>query len=141
MILYLLTLAIGILISIMVGFNGELGIRIGNLEGVVFVNVLGLVVTLITLIFLRKTWKPFRNIAPIYFMGGMVGTFLLVMNNVCFKALGASLTIAMGIIGQIIMSSLIDNYGLFEMKKYPFRKKKLIGIAFMLLGIYIMVKI
>lgn len=46
--------------------------------------------------------------------------------------------VALGLLGQAVTSMLIDGLGLFGMRKYPFRKSSLIGLAFSAAGILVM---
>lgn len=46
--------------------------------------------------------------------------------------------IALGLAGQMIAALLIDTFGLLGMKKHPFRKSSLAGLACSLLGLIVM---
>ncbi|NLK43666.1 MAG: EamA-like transporter family protein, partial [Tissierellia bacterium] len=59
-------------------------------------------------------------------------------NNICFSNLGASLTLSLGVFGQLLLSSVIDHFGLMGMDVYKFQPKKLIGFSIILIGIVIM---
>ncbi|MEJ9170093.1 DMT family transporter, partial [Bacillus thuringiensis] len=59
-------------------------------------------------------------------------------NNISFSVLGASITIALSLLGQSIASIVIDHFGLLGMKVAKCEKKKLIGLCFISSGIIIM---
>ena len=46
--------------------------------------------------------------------------------------------IALGLAGQMITALIIDTFGLFGMKKHPFRKSSVAGLVFSLAGILVM---
>jgi transporter family-2 protein len=52
--------------------------------------------------------------------------------------LGVAVPLALGLLGQSVVSILIDNYGWLGMKKRPFQKKKLFGTLLTSLGIIVM---
>lgn len=62
----------------------------------------------------------------------------VVLNNICFSNLGVTLTLALSLFGQLIMSNLVDHFGLFNMPKIKFKKEKLIGFSIITLGIVVM---
>ncbi len=61
------------------------------------------------------------------------------LNNLCFNSIGASLTLSLGIFGQLVLASFIDHYGLFGLDIYKFKKKKFVGFFIILLGLITMI--
>ncbi|NCB32011.1 MAG: EamA-like transporter family protein, partial [Clostridia bacterium] len=61
-----------------------------------------------------------------------------VFNNLTFAALGVSATLAIGLLGQVGTSALIDQFGWFGVKRRPFRPKHLISFGLILAGIVVM---
>jgi len=128
---------LGILITLMLSINGILAGNIGSLSTLPIIHIAGLLTVSIWLFFVKE--KRTGEKIPVYLnFGGMLGIFLVLMNNRCFESLGASLTLSLGIIGQTIGSILADTIGVLGMKKYPFNPKKLIGLSLLFLGIVIM---
>ncbi|WP_097027023.1 DMT family transporter [Clostridium peptidivorans] len=129
---------IGALISVMLMFNGTLSAASGNYTSSVIIHIVGLVfITLVMLI--NKSKIKLKKDIPIYlYSAGAIGVFTVLFNNLSFLKLGASLTIALGLLGQSLSSIVIDHFGLLEMQIYKFEKRKLIGLLFIILGIFIM---
>lgn len=129
---------IGVLISIMVAFNGVLDGYLGNYLSVLVIHIVGLIS--ISIILISRKEKPvFMKEAPYYlYSGGGVGILLVLVNNICFASLGASLTLSLGVFGQLVLSSAIDHFGLMGMDVYKFQKEKLVGFVIILIGIIIM---
>lgn len=129
---------IGIIIALMVSFNGILAQGIGNYESVFIIHLVGLVSVIILLV-LRKEKIRFKERVPIYlFSAGAIGVFVVLFNSLCINKIGVSLTLALGLFGQSIAAVIIDHFGILGMKKNKFEKKKLIGFTFVFAGILLM---
>ena len=129
---------IGLIISIMVTFNGTLDSYTGNYLSILIIHIVGLI-TITFILLIKKEKIGFNKKLPVYmFSGGAIGVFLVLLNNICFGSLGVSLTLSLGVFGQLVLSIVIDHFGLFGMKQYKFNKKKLIGFTIMLIGIVVM---
>jgi transporter family-2 protein len=130
---------IGLLITIMVTFNGILSTYTDSYQSLLIIHIMGLITVIIILITKKQTLKVSKNI-PIYlFSGGLIGVLVVFLNNLCFNALGASLTLSLGVFGQLILASFIDHYGLFGLDVYKFKKKKILGFGIILLGLVAMI--
>lgn len=129
---------IGVLITIMVTFNGVLDSYLTGYLSILVIHIVGLIA--IAFIFLFKKEKiQFKEKLPIYlFSSGAIGVVMTFLNNICFAYLGASLTLALGVLGQLIVASVIDHFGLLGMKAYKFNNKKIIGFIIIIVGITIM---
>lgn len=129
---------IGILIAIMVAFNGALDNQVGTYLATFIIHLVGLITIILILIFKKQKFLINEKL-PIYlFSAGAMGVFVVSFNNICFNKLGASLTLSLGIIGQLVLSCIIDHFGFLGMKVYKFKKKKLIGFAIIFIGIVVM---
>ncbi|MCK5130498.1 MAG: DMT family transporter, partial [Clostridiales bacterium] len=62
----------------------------------------------------------------------------IVFSSIAFGKISVSAILAIGLFGQSITSIVIDQYGIFGMPKTIFAKKKFFGLAFVILGIMIM---
>lgn len=130
---------VGFLIAIMVTINGILAGYVGDYSATVIIHMVGLLVTAI--IVMAKGLKiKIRKDMPLYwFSGGLIGAVMTIANTVCFAALGVSLTLALGLVGQLIVSAIIDHYGLFGLTISKFKKEKILGFLIILIGITTMV--
>jgi len=134
----LLSGLIGILITVMLVFNGTLSKNTGNYSSIVIIHLTGLICISCILLIKKRKLKLYNNI-PIYlYSAGAIGVFTVLLNNLSFNYIGASLTLALGLLGQSITSIVIDHYGLLGAEVYKFKKQKLIGLTIITLGIIIM---
>ncbi|MBS5886885.1 DMT family transporter [Clostridium sp.] len=133
-----LSLFTGILITIMVSFNGVLSQAIGNYSSSLIIHLSGFIILLV-IILLKKYKISFKKKLPIIlYSAEVIGVFTVIFNNISFKGLGASLTISLALLGQTISSFIIDSYGLMGMKKVRFENKKIFGLSIITSGIIIM---
>ncbi|WP_291632828.1 DMT family transporter [Clostridium sp.] len=131
---------IGILIAIMVTFNGVLSNYTDQYVSILIIHIVGLIALIIILLLKKEKLRQIQNI-PIYlFSAGLIGVLMVFLNNLCFNYLGASLTLSLGIFGQLVLACFIDHYGLFSLNIYRFKKKKIIGFFIILSGLVIMIR-
>jgi bacterial/archaeal transporter family-2 protein len=134
----LLSLLIGAIIAVMVAINGELSGSLGNYFSLIIIHLLGFLVILGIMVF-KKIKLSFRNGLPLYlYSAGAISVFTVMFNNLSYAALGVSLPIALGLLGQIITSLAFDHYGILGMPKIRFKKKKIVGLLIIVIGISIM---
>lgn len=133
-----LSLLIGILIAIMVAFNGELSNGIGNYSSLIVIHILGYAL-LVFLMLYKKIKIPFKMTLPLWlYSAGAIGVATVLINNITYSSIGVSLPVALGLLGQSLTSIVFDHYGLLGMPKVEFNKKKLIGIIVIIIGVCIM---
>ena len=145
----IISAGIGALISIMILFNGAMSNTVGNGMALLLIHFTGLI-TLI-LVFLSQRVSKRNNLIgdaqnlgelkniPLYlFSAGAIGIFIVTFNNVSFLNIGMSLTLALGLLGQALIALVFDHYGFLGMKKVKFRRKKLIGLGMITIGIIVM---
>lgn len=130
---------IGILVAIMVTFNGVLANYTGQYVSILIIHTVGLIALIIILILKKEKFKLQKNLPVYLFSGGLIGVFVVFLNNLCFNYLGASLTLSLGIFGQLLLACFIDHYGLFGLNIYKFKKKKTIGFFIISLGLVTMI--
>ncbi len=134
----LASIFIGALIGLMVYFNGILSAYMGNYTSSVVVHLVGLIGCIFMLIVTKSKLKYDKKLSIFLYSGGVIGVFTVLFTNIGFLSLGASITIALSLLGQTISAIIIDNYGLLNTTVIKFNKKKLIGLSIIILGIIIM---
>lgn len=129
----------GALVAVMILFNGVLANAFGNYSSSVIIHVVGLVTITLVLVLSGSKKKAPTGRSPLYlYSAGIIGVFTVVFTNIGFSALGVSATIALGLLSQTLVSVIIDHFGLFGMKMIRFEKKKIVGLAVILLGVITM---
>lgn len=134
----ILSLLIGILVAVMIAFNGRLSSSVGTYSSLVLIHILGYF-SLVVVMLLKKIKIPFKMNLPLYlYSAGAISVFTVLFNNISFTQIGVSLPVALGLFGQIITSLVFDHYGLLGMSKIKFNKKKILGFIIIIFGIFIM---
>ncbi|MDO5516775.1 MAG: DMT family transporter [Clostridium sp.] len=134
----ILSLLIGMLIAVMVAFNGELSAGIGNYSSLVVIHVLGYA-ALVVFMMIKKIKIPFKMTQPLWlYSAGVISVFTVMFNNISYPVLGVSLPVSLGLLGQTVTSLVFDHFGLLGMPVVKFNKKKIIGIFIIICGVLIM---
>ena len=135
---YFLSLLTGVLISVMIAFNGRLTGQYGAYSATVIIHITGLI--LITGMSLIKREQLFskRHVWFLY-LGGAIGVLTTVFNNIAFGRISVSAILALGLFGQSVTGLIIDRFGLFGMSKRSFTVRKIYGLLLILAGIASMI--
>jgi transporter family-2 protein len=118
----------------MVAFNGVLTEQYGVYSATVIIHIAGfLLITLMTII---NRENPFSKRQAWYlYLAGAIGVATTVFNNLAFSRISVSSIMALGLFGQSITGLIIDQYGLMNMPKHTFQKRKTYGLFLILCGI------
>ncbi|WP_042274297.1 DMT family transporter [[Clostridium] dakarense] len=135
---YIISVFTGALLALMVSLNGTVGNASGNYASSVIIHVIGLVGIIIVLIATKSKIKNLKNIPFYMYTGGLIGVLTVIFSNMSFTKLGVSLTISLGLCGQLVTSIIIDHFGYFNLPVTKFNKKKIIGFVIIILGIFVM---
>jgi transporter family-2 protein len=128
---------IGAVITIMNDLNSRFSELAGVLLATVVIHVVGLVV--VSVILLVKPEKAERERIPFpYYLGGFVGVWTVFSSMYAFANLGASLAVALGLLGQTLFSLAVDATGFMGRKKYPLSARSLPGILLAMAGVAVM---
>jgi bacterial/archaeal transporter family-2 protein len=120
--------------------NSALAAR-ASLAAALFLNT-G-VVWISTFVFLLVSGGP-RTLAALpgapihHYIGGLAGFSVIASITFVFPRLGASLALAIMVLGQGAMALAIDHHGLWGMPALPVTGTRLLGIAFLVIGIVLL---
>ncbi len=137
--LSVMALFTGALIALSVLCNGDLAAVYGNYPSTVFVHLSGLAVIVLCILIRRERLKLDRTMPWMYYMGGVMGVATVVLGNVTYAALGVSVTVALQLLGQVLMSCMVDQFGLFHSQRRPLGWRQGIAIALIAGGIVVMI--
>ncbi len=134
---------IGCLITVMISLNGQLAQAAGQVFSLLVIHISGGLVVFTVLAVRYMKGIPLLKQGPrlpwLYYIGGGLGVVMVFGNNICFSAIGVSVTMAAGILGQTAGSLLIDATGMLGMRRYRFLKGKVFGLLVILFGVSMMV--
>ncbi|MCB2316052.1 DMT family transporter [Clostridium tagluense] len=129
----------GILLAIMIFLNGVLSEKIGLYISTLIYHVLGLLLILLVSIVGKNKLPKFNKIPIILLIPGVLSVLVIFLNNLSSSKIGITLTAGMGLFGQLVLSTLIDHFGLFSMKVTKLRKEKILSFSLIIIGLIFMI--
>jgi transporter family-2 protein len=70
---------------------------------------------------------------------GILGVVTILLNNIAIPRIGVTLAAGAGLFGQLIMSGLVQHFGLFGMPVNRLVKEKIVVFVLLFLGIIVMI--
>lgn len=135
--LIFLTAGSGILLSLQKLINASLGIKVGSMESSFINHLVGAVFSfLLLLVGLGVGSIYFKGIPFYYFLGGSFGVFLVYFINFSIPQIGAMATLIFLIFSQLVVSSIIDHFGVFGGFVDEFNVFKALGIVMIMIGAF-----
>ena len=128
---------VGALVTLMNGVNSRFSAQVGSIVSTLVTHIVGLAAVSCILLAKREASRPGR--LPIYYyLGGFVGVGTVFASMYSFARLGASLAVALALLGQTLFSVAVDATGFLGRKKYPLSARRLPGIGLAIAGVAIM---
>lgn len=133
-----ITILSGAVLAIMIAVNGELSGQYGVFGSSVIVQIVGTIFALSAIIIKREKLIIKTTIPKWYYLTGVITASITVFQNMAFHFISMTSIIALGLVGQTIISLLIDQFGMFGMKKTTPSKSVVISLIFAAAGIAVM---
>ena len=140
-ILILVVIFLGTLGPIQTGVNSTLSNYLSHPSQAAFISFLGgVIIFSIILIFLRPSIPDLVNLkkAPFWsFTGGLMGACIVFGAIMIAPKIGAATYVSTFITGTIIMSLILDHFGLMAFETKPIDLWRLFGVSLVLSGMII----
>jgi bacterial/archaeal transporter family-2 protein len=136
--LLLVTLIMGALLPIQAALNGKLMRTFGHpVIGATISFLTGTIILLLYAFSIRSSFNPslIRETQWYHWTGGLIGALYVTGIIVLIPRLGAGLAFALIVSGQLVMSLMMDHYGLLGVPVNPVNPSKLIGIGLLIAGV------
>lgn len=137
--MYLLyAFGIGALVAFQVLFNGSLGNAIGVYNEAMIVHAVGV---FFAWLFLKASHKKLvldRSLPFWAYLGGCIGVLTVIFQALAFGRISMISISSLTLLGGTLASLFLDSFGLMGMEKRPFNRSTLIGFAFSIAGILVM---
>lgn len=128
----------GLLVTLQSVFNTRVTDKIGFWETNAFVHGTGfLFAFIIMMLFGSGTFKKIGEVNKLYLLGGIFGVLIIFCVTKSISLAGATMTVSIMLIAQLIMSTCIDTFGLFGMEKIEFHITRILGVLVMIAGVVI----
>ena len=134
-----LALLNGVILAIMIFFNGMLSSITGPYMSTLIFHVLGFILILAISMVKKNNIVSFKKVPLMFFLPGILSVITILLNNICIPQIGITLTIGISLYGQLIMSIFVEHFGLFGMPVNKFRKEKILGFSIITLGTVVMI--
>ena len=141
----LLILLVGLAGGIAVGLQSPLASmlsqRLGMFESVFIVHIGGAIVALVPLLIYGGGRLGQWRTVPWYALGGGVfGLIVIIAISYTIPRLGVAAAITTIVAGQILISALLDHFGLLGAAIRPLDPTRLLGLGVVMLGVWLTVK-
>jgi bacterial/archaeal transporter family-2 protein len=119
--------------------NTRISEGIGTWQAATVTQLTGFMMALLILIVIREgNWQKFKQVKPLYLIGGALGAIIIFSNVEAIQQIGVTLTISALLIAQLSLTFLIDGKGWFGVVKQRVRLPQFIGLAMMIAGVVIL---
>ena len=135
---YFLTLAAGILISLIAVLNGTLTAAAGLYMTTVIIHITAIISALIILWLRKESFVPNKKLPLWMYCGGLISVVCTLCSNYAFGKISLIAITSLGLLAQTITSIVIDCLGLLGARKRRVLPVTWVCIAFSLCGIVYM---
>ncbi len=139
----LLTAAVGGFIALQAPINSQLGKTVGSWQASAVSFTLGTVVLVAIVLVAGGGFGELgeaRRLPWYYLTGGVLGAAYVTTVLVTVRSLGAGGVVAATIAGQLAMAVAVDQLGVLGVEKQPVTVLRLLGIALLAAGTYLVVR-
>lgn len=125
----------GVAVTVQNSLNGLMNPHIGAMgTSVVVFLVQALLLPLYQLCVVRRRIS-FRGVPLACGFSGLIAVIVIGTLGFCVSRMGSAVTTCCSVGGQIMISALIDHFGLFGTARHPFTGRRALGFALILAGV------
>lgn len=131
----------GVAVGLQTPFAGAMSQRVGGAASSLIVHASGAVISLIVL-FARggEQIGQWRTVPWYMWSAGGLGVILLLTLSVTFPRLGATATIVLVILGQLLVGIVIDHFGFLGVTVRAIDGGRVLGAAALLVGAFLILR-
>lgn len=135
----ILAVTSGAMLPVQAGLNTKMGKAVGDPVYAAFISfVVGsfglLMYSLITKVDLTQISNAW-SVAPSVWLAGLLGAFYVAAVVVLVPKIGAALTFGLVVTGQMVLSLILDHFGLLGLSVHAINWQRLAGIALLIGGV------
>ena len=131
----------GGLLPVQAALNAQLGHFLKHPLLSTFINVfVGLLTVSVILLLARPEYPSFKTvqtIPPYLYLGGIIGAIFVTIGLLLLPKIGATNTMMAMVVGQLLVSIIIDHYGLLNAPVLELSGSRISGAIFLLFGLYL----
>ena len=138
-----LTAAVGGLVALQAPINAQLGRTVGSWQAAAVSFTFGTVLLVAIVLVAGGGFGEVgeaRRLPWYYLTGGVLGAAYVTTVLVTVRSLGAGGVVAATIAGQLAMAVVVDQLGILGVEKQPVTALRLVGIALLAAGTFLVVR-
>jgi transporter family-2 protein len=141
---FLLALLAGAMMPTQAAINNKMAVFVDSPILAAFVSFL--VGTVALFVYAMATGTPLgnltelKNASPVAWLGGLLGAFFVASAVTLVPRLGVAMTFSLIIAGQMLVTLVIDHFGLLGIPEKPISIPRLLGIALITGGVILIRK-
>ena len=139
-----LALCVGGLLPIQGSINAHLGKSLNHPLQATVISFFGAIVVLFLLLLALNPPLPsvsqLKSTPALYYTGGIYGVIFVTTILVLAPRIGIANTLVATIIGQLIVSVILDHFGMFGLLRHPVNGFRLLGCAGLMASLYLIQK-
>lgn len=140
----MMALLVGAGLVVQVALNMTVSRIVGSAPLAALANfVVGTLLLMLFLLLMRQDWPSREQLAtvPLWaWLGGTLGAAYVATATFAGPRLGALLLLALTVAGQMIASLVVDHYGLLGFAQQPVTATRLLGVALLAIGIFLVAR-
>ncbi len=128
----------GAFLPLQAGLNAKLGKAGGSVIHASMISfVVGSMALLLYILITKQTfsWTGLKAAPVQAWVGGLLGAFYVTVIILSFQRLGPGLTFGLVVAGQMIVSVLLEHFGILVSQPNPINLFRLIGISLVIVGV------
>jgi bacterial/archaeal transporter family-2 protein len=133
----------GALVGMQAPVNARLGRAVGGVQAASISFLVGTVALLAAVSLARGGFAGYAKAggAPWWaFIGGLLGAVYVTVAILTVRTLGASSLTAVVITGQLVISVVIDRFGLFGIERQSIGVSRILGLVLLVVGVTLVVR-
>lgn len=131
------SVAAGLMLSIIVRVNATLGTQIGELEATFVVHLVGTgFALLVVLPWLGASfWGELRERSWLELSGGAVSIAMVLVANAVVPVLGTAMAVSLFVAGDLLFSTLSDQQGWMDVVQIRVSSRRIVGLLLAFAGV------
>jgi transporter family-2 protein len=131
----------GMAVGLQPSLSSLMGQRLGSMESVFIVHLGGAILALLLLLAAGSSnLAQWRTVSWYALGAGVLGVVGLSVINYTIPRVGASTTLILLLAGQLMMAATLDHFGLLGLSPRPIDLWRVIGLAIIFAGVWLMVR-
>ena len=137
----LLMLVAGAAIGAQSLFSGTLGARVGIMESAFIIHLGGLLLAALIVFAMRGgNLAAWRSVPWYVYCGGFLGVLIVAAYSFAVPKIGLASSITLAIVAQLVLSAVIDHYGVLGAVQQPLDWSRGVGIVVLLAGTWLILR-